>query len=222
MRLLIKVISAFLSLYIVGMKVADATKNTRAPNHHHHRTVRSSTSLYLTPATPEYVDEYETGAVGIDANDRVDSNPDSWRKYNSAWESRRSLQTPTVCTPIPVDLVMCHGVGYESMRLPNLLEHDSIKEVISQSSAWIHLVHIRCHPDTRVFLCSLFSPVCLDRPIWPCRSLCQAVQSGCETRMLQYGFPWPDMLNCSHFPVDNDLCIAVQTLKIDGSFVLMS
>ena len=25
----------------------------------------------------------------------------------------------------------------------------------------------------QLFLCSLFSPVCLERPIYPCRSLCQ-------------------------------------------------
>jgi len=25
--------------------------------------------------------------------------------------------------------------------------------------------------------------------------------------MEKYGFPWPEMLNCSQFPSDNDLCI---------------
>ena len=33
--------------------------------------------------------------------------------------------------------------------------------------------NIKCHADTQLFLCSLFSPVCLERPIYPCRSLCQ-------------------------------------------------
>jgi len=61
-----------------------------------------------------------------------------------------------------------------------------------------------------VFLCSLFAPVCLDRPVWPCRSLCEAVKAGCVDRMLKYGFPWPDMLRCDQFPLDNDLCVGLQ------------
>jgi hypothetical protein len=44
-------------------------------------------------------------------------------------------------------------------------------------------------------------------PIYPCQSLCQTVQQGCESRMLQYGFTWPEMLKCSRFPLDNDMCI---------------
>ena len=62
----------------------------------------------------------------------------------------------------------------------------------------------------QVFLCSLFAPVCLDRPVWPCRSLCEAVKAGCVDRMLKYGFPWPDMLRCDQFPLDNDLCVGLQ------------
>ncbi|VDD90100.1 unnamed protein product [Enterobius vermicularis] len=27
--------------------------------------------------------------------------------------------------------------------------------------------------------------------------------------MLQYGFPWPDILSCKKFPQDNDMCIKV-------------
>lgn len=30
---------------------------------------------------------------------------------------------------------------------------------------------------------------------------------GCEDRMLQYGFNWPEMLDCSRYPKDNDMCI---------------
>jgi hypothetical protein len=57
------------------------------------------------------------------------------------------------------------------------------------------------------FLCSPSSPVCLDRPIYPCRGLCERVRHGCEGRMKTYGYPWPDMLRCDKFPLDNDMCI---------------
>lgn len=114
------------------------------------------------------------------------------------------------CIDIPSNMTLCQGIGYSQMRLPNLLEHDSVKEATQQAGSWIPLLNIRCHPDTQVFLCSLFAPVCLDRPIWPCKSLCEAVKVGCEGRMSKYGFPWPEMLRCEKFPPDNDLCIGMR------------
>ncbi|EJW74382.1 hypothetical protein WUBG_14714 [Wuchereria bancrofti] len=61
-----------------------------------------------------------------------------------------------------------------------------------------------------------FAPVCLatlDREILPCHSLCTAVQQGCEIRMRQYGFPWPEMLSCNKYPKDNDMCIGAVSEK---------
>lgn len=93
------------------------------------------------------------------------------------------------------------------MRLPNLLDHDTINEVIQQSKSWTSLLGVHCHPDTKLFLCSLFTPVCLDRKIYPCRSLCNTVKAGCEQTMLFYNYSWPDMVRCDKFPEDADLCI---------------
>uniref|UniRef100_A0A914IAK0 Uncharacterized protein n=1 Tax=Globodera rostochiensis TaxID=31243 RepID=A0A914IAK0_GLORO len=114
------------------------------------------------------------------------------------------------CLEIPQNFTLCHGMQYTSMRLPNLLEHESVEEAIQQSSAWISLLRLHCHQHTKLFLCSLFAPLCLpqlDRPIQPCQSLCKEVEQGCAERMAKYGFPWPSMLNCSQFPVDHDMCI---------------
>lgn len=124
------------------------------------------------------------------------------------WAGR--LAQPT-CLEIPSNLTLCRGIGYTRMRLPNLLEHDSMAEVQQQARSWVQLVNRRCHPDTQLFLCSLFSPVCLERPIYPCRSLCEAVRRGCEATMAHYGYPWPDMVRCDKFPLDNDMCIGVQS-----------
>ncbi|XP_049807021.1 secreted frizzled-related protein 1-like [Schistocerca nitens] len=115
-----------------------------------------------------------------------------------------------ICVDIPRNMSLCHGIGYLKMRLPNLLEHDTMAEVSQQAASWLPLLNVRCHPDTQLFLCSLFSPVCLDRAIYPCRSLCDKVRVGCEARMNAYGFPWPDMFRCDRFPVDNDMCITPQ------------
>lgn len=116
------------------------------------------------------------------------------------------------CIKIPKNLTLCYGAGYSRMHLPNLLEHESIEKVNEQATSWVPLLNIRCHPDTRIFLCSLFAPICHTRPIWPCRNLCQSVQASCEPLMQRYGFPWPDMLRCDKFPSDtrDNLCIGNQ------------
>lgn len=46
-------------------------------------------------------------------------------------------------------------------------------------------------------------------------SLCHKVKSGCEETMTTYGFPWPSMLDCDKFPLDNDMCIASLSDKED-------
>uniref|UniRef100_K7EXL3 Secreted frizzled related protein 2 n=1 Tax=Pelodiscus sinensis TaxID=13735 RepID=K7EXL3_PELSI len=112
------------------------------------------------------------------------------------------------CKPIPASLLLCRGIEYPNMRLPNLLGHETIQEVLEQAGAWIPLVQKQCHPDTRKFLCSLFAPVCiddLDETIQPCHSLCEQVKDSCAPVMSAFGFPWPDMLDCSRFPQGHDL-----------------
>lgn len=119
------------------------------------------------------------------------------------------LQQPS-CQTIPANMSLCRDIGYSQMRLPNLLGHETMTEVLEQGRYWVPLLNQRCHPDAQLLLCSLFTPLCLDRDIPPCRSLCTAVRDKCSSRMLQFGFSWPPMLNCSKYPVDNDLCVKQQ------------
>ena len=37
--------------------------------------------------------------------------------------------------------------------------------------------------------------------------------TGCEDTMKGYGYPWPSMLDCDKFPLDNDMCITSQAEK---------
>uniref|UniRef100_A0A671RB94 Secreted frizzled-related protein 2-like n=1 Tax=Sinocyclocheilus anshuiensis TaxID=1608454 RepID=A0A671RB94_9TELE len=116
----------------------------------------------------------------------------------------------SACKPVPNTMGLCFGIGYGEMRLPNLLGHDSAREAQQQSAAWMPLLGKHCHPDTRRFLCSLFAPVCLPEvtvPVRPCRSLCEAVRDACLPVMSAFGFPWPEMFNCSRFPDASELCI---------------
>lgn len=145
-----------------------------------------------------------------------DAHQDAVGHIHHATSGTGRLSQPA-CVTIPENLTLCRGIGYNQMRLPNLLEHDTMAEVSQQATSWIPLYNLKCHPDTQLFLCSLFTPVCLDRLIYPCRSLCDAVRLGCEGRMRNYGFPWPDMVKCDKFPVDNDMCIGVQSTSATAS-----
>ncbi|XP_051949614.1 secreted frizzled-related protein 1a [Xyrauchen texanus] len=129
----------------------------------------------------------------------------SWK--SDLYNSGRIYDKPPQCVKIPDDLKLCHNVGYNDMLLPNLLEHETMAEVKQQAGSWVPLVHKSCHPGTQLFLCSLFAPVCLERPIYPCRWLCENVRDGCTPIMEAFGFPWPEMLTCENFPQE-DVCIS--------------
>lgn len=66
---------------------------------------------------------------------------------------------------------------------------------------FIPLIKINCSPDLKLFLCSLYAPLCtiLDFPIPPCRSLCESARN-CEKVMQTFDFMWPENLECSKFP----------------------
>ncbi|KAI1892896.1 hypothetical protein AGOR_G00138240 [Albula goreensis] len=125
------------------------------------------------------------------------------------WEQHSSSR----CLPIPPGMALCHDIGYDTMRMPNLLGHESLGEAVQQSASWLPLLARECHPDARIFLCSLFAPICLDRFISPCRSLCESVRDSCAPIMACYGYPWPAILNCDQFPNDHLMCISSVTNK---------
>ncbi|XP_034983638.1 secreted frizzled-related protein 2-like [Zootoca vivipara] len=118
------------------------------------------------------------------------------------------LGLSTKCVAIPTDMAMCHDIGYSEMRLPNLLGHVGLPEVVGKAAAWQRLVSTGCHPHARIFLCSLFAPVCLDTFIQPCRSMCVAVRGSCAPVLQCQGRPWPGSLDCNRFPADEDTCLA--------------
>ncbi|XP_041607441.1 secreted frizzled-related protein 1 isoform X3 [Vulpes lagopus] len=132
----------------------------------------------------------------------------SFQSDIGSYQSGRFYTKPPQCVDIPADLRLCHNVGYKKMVLPNLLEHETMAEVKQQASSWVPLLNKNCHIGTQVFLCALFAPVCLDRPIYPCRWLCEAVRDSCEPVMQFFGFYWPEMLKCDKFP-EGDVCIAM-------------
>lgn len=108
----------------------------------------------------------EVGAAEDD-DDEVWEDPGTNANFRSTlsisegglWEPRSSSR----CVPIPSGMALCQNIGYDTMRMPNLLGHESPAEAVQQSASWLPLLARECHPDARIFLCSLFAPICLDR-----------------------------------------------------------
>ena len=82
--------------------------------------------------------------------------------YFADWSSIGGIggrDNQPVCVPIPANMTLCRNIGYTKMRLPNLLEHDTMQEVSQQAASWVPLLNVKCHDDSQLFLCSLFAPV---------------------------------------------------------------
>ena len=107
--------------------------------------------------------------------------------------------------------------------MPNLLGHHKQEDAGPEAHQFAPLVKMKCSPDLRFFLCSLYAPVCtiLDRPLPPCRSLCENSRKGCEYLMNSFGYPWPQNFDCSRFPVygGEELCVGQDDVSHSESTV---
>lgn len=112
-----------------------------------------------------------------------------------------------------ITIPLCKGIGYNSTRMPNELNHETQDEAGLEVHQFYPLVEIKCSPDLRFFLCSLYTPICLEnyqKPLPACRGVCERARAGCVPVMQQYGFGWPERMACENFPVNgdpNNLCM---------------
>ncbi|XP_026563553.1 frizzled-5 [Pseudonaja textilis] len=110
-----------------------------------------------------------------------------------------------VCQEITVP--MCKGIGYNLTYMPNQFNHDTQDEAGLEVHQFWPLVEIQCSLDLKFFLCSMYTPICLldyAKPLPPCRSVCERAKAGCSPLMRQYGFAWPERMNCDKLPVPGD------------------
>ncbi|XP_075870963.1 frizzled-8-like [Nelusetta ayraudi] len=109
------------------------------------------------------------------------------------------------CQEIAVPL--CKGIGYNHTYMPNQFNHDTQDEAGLEVHQFWPLVEIQCSADLKFFLCSMYTPICLEdykKPLPPCRSVCERARAGCAPLMRQYGFPWPDRMRCDLLPVQGN------------------
>ncbi|VDD76733.1 unnamed protein product [Mesocestoides corti] len=103
----------------------------------------------------------------------------------------------------------CQGLPYNNTILPNIMGHTSQEEAGQDVTQYNSLVKIPCSPSLKLFLCSLYFPVCtqLHKPLPPCRSLCEQNRQRCEPIMRSFSFQWPASMQCENFP-ENGLCVS--------------
>ena len=109
------------------------------------------------------------------------------------------------CEPIRVDA--CQGLGYNVTAMPNFGNHESQLDAELQIQTFAPLIQYGCSSQLRFFLCSVYVPMCTEKVaenIGPCRPLCQSVKERCHPVLVEFGFPWPQSLNCDNFPEENN------------------
>lgn len=102
-----------------------------------------------------------------------------------------------------IKIPMCQSIGYNLTYMPNMFNHDTQEEAALEVHQFWPLVEIRCSPDLKFFLCSMYAPMCQPNfkdEVPPCRSICERARTGCAPLMLQYGFSWPERMRCENFP----------------------
>ncbi|XP_016052645.1 PREDICTED: frizzled-8 [Miniopterus natalensis] len=126
------------------------------------------------------------------------------------------------CQEITVPL--CKGIGYNYTYMPNQFNHDTQDEAGLEVHQFWPLVEIQCSPDLKFFLCSMYTPICLEdykKPLPPCRSVCERAKAGCAPLMRQYGFAWPDRMRCDRLPEQGNpdmLCMDYNRTDLSGEY----
>ncbi|XP_023833691.1 frizzled-8-like [Salvelinus namaycush] len=121
--------------------------------------------------------------------------------HRSSCAAAKELQCQEISVPL------CKGIGYNYTYMPNQFNHDTQDEAGLEVHQFWPLVEIKCSPDLKFFLCSMYTPICLEdykKPLPPCRSVCERAKAGCAPLMRQYGFPWPDRMRCDVLPVQGN------------------
>ncbi|CAL8068101.1 unnamed protein product [Calicophoron daubneyi] len=125
--------------------------------------------------------------------------------------AQRVLEDPYAETPKcePIRVKACQDLPYNITIFPNDMGQSTQEEARQEISQFASLIRIRCSPSLKLFLCSLYFPVCtgMKKPLPPCRSLCEQNRRDCEPLMRGFNFEWPAMMDCSRFPEDS-LCIS--------------
>ena len=103
-----------------------------------------------------------------------------------------------------ITIPICKDIPYNTTMFPNLMGNYEQDEAAKQIHQYQPLIKIKCSPDIQLFLCSMYAPFAqcpiLDKPLQPCRDLCESARKGCESLMKTFDYDWPEAFECSKFP----------------------
>ena len=118
-----------------------------------------------------------------------------------------------------IKIPMCQSIGYNLTSMPNMFNHDTQEEAALEVHQFWPLVEIKCSPDLKFFLCSMYAPICQPNfkdHVPPCRSICERARKGCAPLMRQYGFSWPERMKCENFPrLGDKLCLNTNSGRVN-------
>uniref|UniRef100_A0A914CWY9 Frizzled-4 n=1 Tax=Acrobeloides nanus TaxID=290746 RepID=A0A914CWY9_9BILA len=106
-----------------------------------------------------------------------------------------------------ITTAQCQGIGYNETKFPNFVGDEQPETAAEVFSTFEPLISVKCSPHLRFFLCSVYFPMCTEKvpdPIGPCRPLCERVRDDCIPVLKDFSYPWPDALECSKFPQNNN------------------
>lgn len=118
---------------------------------------------------------------------------------------------------LPVRTPMCKELdpkNYILTSFPNFLNQTVYEQVNDELNQYTPLIETNCSPFIKMFLCSLYVPICkpgVGMKIPPCRSLCEKSREGCEVLLNAAHIKWPDSMRCELFPKQDEhpLCISL-------------
>uniref|UniRef100_A0A1I7XZS0 Frizzled-4 n=1 Tax=Steinernema glaseri TaxID=37863 RepID=A0A1I7XZS0_9BILA len=108
---------------------------------------------------------------------------------------------------VPITIEECKKVlPYKMTRFPNFIGSENEKDAEADLMTFKPLVTTQCSQFVEFFMCSVYLPMCHEKlpvPIYPCRPLCEKVKNSCSPVLREFGFRWPEKLNCSKFHQEN-------------------
>ncbi|OWK17332.1 FZD4 [Cervus elaphus hippelaphus] len=110
--------------------------------------------------------------------------------------------------PHPHFAVPPQGLEAKTLYMDFAQKQVKFVQAFSQTSmSTVTVFSVRFMTFFQFFLCSVYVPMCTEKvniPIGPCGGMCLSVKRRCEPVLKEFGFAWPESLNCSKFPPQND------------------
>ncbi|VDM33425.1 unnamed protein product [Hydatigera taeniaeformis] len=121
---------------------------------------------------------------------------------------------------LPIEEPSCLGLEYTHTYLPNIIGLTSQAESTKRIRDYGPLIKMGCSTYLEFFLCSVYFPMCTESMgeqvhLRPCASFCIHVRQCCAPLMLRFNFPWPEELDCSRLPTDDEMCIRPHSFDSD-------